>query len=199
MVPPFILASGSEIRAEMLRNAGLKFSISRPRVDETSILAAMQAEQHPPRDIADALAEAKARKVSSKTPEAYVLGCDQVLSLDDKIYQKPNSPQQARAHLEALNGRMHHLFSAAVIYQEGEPLWRHVSQVRMHMAETSEEFRDAYLERNWHSIQHAVGCYKIEEEGISLFRKIDGDYFAILGLPLLELLGYFRLKGLLPT
>ena len=192
---PLFLASGSEIRATLLRNAGLRFDIARPRVDEDAIRASLQAEDAGPRDIADALAEFKAVKVSDKHPGALVIGCDQVLDFDGALLSKPETPEEARAQLAAMRGKRHSLLSAAVLYHRGEPVWRHVGQVRLIMRAFSDAFLDAYLARNWESVRWCVGGYKLEEEGVRLFSRIDGDYFNVLGLPLVEILSYLSATG----
>ncbi|WP_417677998.1 Maf family protein [Pseudodonghicola sp.] len=195
MSVPFLLASGSHIRAELLRNAGLEITVQPARVDEEAVKQALLAEAAPPRDVADALAELKARKISEKHPGALVLGCDQVLEFDGQLISKPESPDQALAQLKAMRGKRHKLLSAAVICRNGQPEWRHVGQVRLVMRESSDAYLEDYVARNWDSIRHAVGAYKLEEEGVRLFTQIDGDYFTVLGMPLLELLNYLTLRG----
>ncbi|UWS79601.1 nucleoside triphosphate pyrophosphatase [Pseudophaeobacter sp.] len=192
-----LLASGSEIRAQLLRQAGVPFEVQVARVDEDSIKAALLAEAADPRDIADALAEAKARKVSMKTPGPLVLGCDQVLDFEGRLLSKPKSEEEALAQLSAMRGKRHMLLSAAVIYRDGEPIWRHVGQVRLRMHNCSDSYLSSYVARNWQSIQHAVGAYKLEEEGVRLFSNIEGSYFNVLGLPLVELLNYLGLQGVI--
>ncbi|MGR3363028.1 MAG: Maf family protein [Maritimibacter harenae] len=195
MPTPLILASGSEIRATLLANAGLEFEVMPARVDESAIRAGLEAENAAPRDVADTLAEYKARKVGGKRPDALVLGCDQVAALKGEILTKPGSPDEARAQLARLSGQTHQLLSAAVIYHDGEPIWRHVGVVRLTMHGLSDGFIDDYVARNWDSIRDAVGAYKLEEEGVRLFSRIDGAYFNVLGLPLTELLSYLVLRG----
>ncbi len=197
MTVPIVLASGSVTRAQLLRNAGVPFSVQIARVDEDTAKRALMAEGAPPRDVADALAEMKARKISDKVPGTMVLGCDQVLDFEGQMLSKPETPEEALAQLKAMRGKRHMLLSAAVIYQDGEPIWRHVGQVRLRMRASSDAYLRDYVARNWDSIRHAVGAYKLEEEGVRLFATIDGDYFNVLGMPLLELLNFLALKGVI--
>ena len=192
-----ILASTSPTRLQMLRAAGLTVDPVAPRVDEATIRDALVAEGAHPRDIADALAEMKARKVAEKNPGALVLGCDQVLALDRETFAKPETPDQARDQLLRLRGRSHKLLSAIVAYENAEPVWRHVAEARLTMLNFSDTYLDDYLSRNWDSIRHSVGGYKVEEEGIRLFSAISGDHFTILGLPLLPLLEFLREEGVI--
>jgi len=193
-----ILASASTIRRDLLRNANVPVDVLPVRIDEAAIRDGMLAEGAKPRDIADQLADFKARKANQKAPDTLVIGCDQVLDIDGALLSKPDTPKIARAQLDQLNGKRHKLLSAAVIYEHGEPVWRHIGSVTLHMRQNSPEYLDDYVNRNWDSIQHSVGAYKLEEEGVRLFHRIDGDYFNVLGLPLLELLAYLTLKGLIP-
>lgn len=181
----------------MLRNAGVPFEIEIPRVDEDALKSALLAEDAPPRDIADALAEMKARKIAARHPDALVIGCDQVLDFQGRLLSKPASPDEALAQLREMCGQRHMLLSAAVIYEGAEPVWRHVGQVRLQMRDASDAYLQDYVARNWDSIRHAVGAYKLEEEGVRLFSRIDGDYFNVLGMPLLELLNYLTGRGVL--
>lgn len=192
-----ILASTSPTRLQMLRAAGLDPTPIAPRVDEAAIRDALTAEGAHPRDIADTLAEMKARKVAEKHPTDIVLGCDQVLALDRQTFAKPETPDDARAQLRQLRGKTHKLLSAAVVYENAEPVWRHVGEARLTMRDFSDAYLDDYLTRNWDSVRHSVGCYKIEEEGVRLFSAIQGDHFTILGLPLIPLLAWAGTKGMI--
>lgn len=195
---PLVLASASEIRKQLLTSAGVLVETRPARIDELALRESLIAEGAPPRDVADALAEAKARKISDKVPDRIVLGCDQVLAHGGDVLGKPKTPDEARSQLHRLRGDRHTLLSAAVIYEGGKPLWRHVGIVRLAMRAATDAYIDDYVDRNWDSIQHSVGGYKLEEEGARLFTRIDGDYFTVLGLPLLELLSYLILRGDIP-
>ncbi len=197
MTLPLILASQSKIRQRLLRNAGVEFGVEAARVDEEGLRAALLAEGARPRDIADALAEMKAVKVSGKHPQALVIGCDQVLDFEGEILAKPETPEDARAQLRRMRGKRHDLISAAVICEAGKPVWRQVGVVRMTMKNFSDAYLQGYIERNWPGIGHSVGAYKLEEEGVRLFERVDGDYFTVLGLPLLGLLSYLDQRGVL--
>lgn len=199
MPTPLLLASASETRAAMLRAAGLSPQVLPARIDEEAIRAALQAEGAGPRDLADALAEMKARKLSDKHPGALVLGADQVLELKGEVFAKPETPDAARAQLRALSGKTHRLLSAAVVYRAGKPEWRHVGEARLTMHDLTGGEIDSYVTRNWDSIRHSVGCYQIEKEGVRLMSRIEGDHFTILGLPLIPLLSWLRLRGEMPA
>ena len=199
MTEPIVLASGSDIRATLLRNAGVDFTVVKARVDEDTVKKSLEAENAGPRDIADTLAEMKAQRVSAKHPGALVTGCDQILAFGQNILSKPTSPEEAMSQLRMLRGQKHQLYSAAVIYLDSKPLWRHVGVVRLFMHDVSDIYLQDYVTRNWDSVRHAVGAYKLEEEGVRLFARIEGDHFNVLGLPLLELLSYLSLRGTLPS
>ena len=190
-----ILASGSSIRAALLTQAGIPFEARPARVDEDAIKAALLMEEATPRDVADALAEFKARKIAEKDPGAVVIGSDQVLEYQGRILSKPETAEDAAEQLRTLRGKQHKLLSAVVVYHEAEPIWRYVGQVRLLMRDISDEYLADYVARNWPGIGESVGSYKLEEEGARLFSRIEGDYFTVLGLPLLELIGFLTQRG----
>lgn len=190
-----LLASTSTTRKTLLENAGLNIESHPPRVDEDTIRVSMQTAGAPPRDIADKLAETKAAKISAKNSEALVLGCDQILALGKTVISKSETLDEARELLGLLRGQRHTLYSAAVLCKDGRPVWRHIGVVRMQMREFSDAYLDGYLARNWPAVQDAVGCYHLEGEGARLFSNIQGDYFSVLGLPLMELLSYLTVTG----
>lgn len=194
---PLILASASAIRQQLLANAGIPVQAIPARVDEEAIRAALEAEGAKPRDMADTLAEMKARKLAERHPDAVVIGCDQVLDFQGRVFSKPETPDAARAQLTALRGQTHRLFSAVVLYQSARPVWRHMGEVRLTMRAFSDAYLDDYLFRNWDEVRHCVGAYQLEGEGARLFSQVEGDYFSVLGLPLLPLLNYLGQRGLI--
>jgi septum formation protein len=196
---PILLASTSPVRATLLRNAGLAFDTRPARIDEETIRTALEAEGATPRDIADALAEMKAARIAPRHPEALVIGCDQVLEFEGRALGKPATPEALRAQILALRGHTHRLLSAVVVYQDSRPLWRHVGVARLTMHAISDAYLDDYLSRNAADLMDSVGGYKLESEGVRLFSQIEGDYFTILGLPLLPLLSWLAVRGDIPA
>jgi septum formation protein len=194
-----ILASASLIRLQLLQAAGLQVTAQPARIDEAALRESLEEDGAKPMDIADLLAEMKARKLAEKNPDALVLGCDQILEFQGKSWGKPETPDDAIAQLSQLRGQTHQLLSAIVAYHEGKPVWRHIGKARLTMHHFSDPWCDAYVARNWDSIRHSAGAYLLEAEGVRLFSAVEGDYFTILGLPLLPLLGYLRTRGFIDT
>lgn len=193
-----ILASQSAARRAMLEAAGVPCLAMAPGVDEEAAKEGLRAERLNARQLADALAEFKALKLSSKNPADLVLGCDQVLALDDgTTLDKPADRAAAKLQLQQLRGATHRLISAAVICEGGRPIWRHIDVAKLQMREFSDGFLEAYLDREWPEIGGCVGAYRLEALGAQLFARIDGSHFTILGLPLLPLLDYLRTRGIL--
>jgi septum formation protein len=199
MPPPIVLASSSETRLRLLRAAGLPVTARSARLDEDAIRRGLEAEGASPRDVADTLAEMKARKIAEKTPGAIVIGCDQVLDFGGQAWGKAPTREAARAQLRALRGETHRLLSAVVLYHESQPQWRHLGEARLTMRAFSDDWLEGYLTRNWDSLRHSAGGYLLEAEGVRLFAEVAGDYFTVLGLPLLPLLGYLGDRGFIPT
>lgn len=190
-----ILASGSAVRKQMLAAAGLSFEIDAPRVDEEAAKASLRAAGMTPRNQADALAELKALSVSRMRP-GFVIGADQMLAVEGHTFDKPKDRAEARAHLDQLRGRTHELLTAAVVAKDGEIIWRHMETPRLRMRRFSDAFLDDYLDRIGEAALHSVGAYQLEGLGAQLFERVDGDYFAVLGLPLLPLLAFLREHGM---
>jgi len=192
-----ILASASELRQNLLRQAGIACKAHAARIDEAAIKASMVGDGSTARDIADALAEFKARKIAAKHAGAIVIGCDQVLEFRGKLLSKPAGLEDAISQLIMLRGQQHKLLSAIVVYENGEPVWRHVGQVRLLMRDLSDDYIATYMSRNWPGIADSVGGYKLEQEGSRLFSRVEGDYFTVLGLPLFELIGFLTQRGVI--
>ncbi|GIX12273.1 MAG: Maf-like protein [Paracoccaceae bacterium] len=191
-----VLASASSARARLLAAAGLSFRVSPAAVDEAALKSALLAERATPRDIADKLAETKAVKVSRRCPGALVIGADQVLAAEGRLFDKPRDRAAAADQLRALRGRTHRLLSAAVIARDGAPLWRHVGQAELTMRAFSDAFIESYLDAEGDGVLQSVGAYRIEGRGVQLFSRVRGDLFTIQGMPLIEMLDFLRHHGI---
>ncbi|MGH1420733.1 MAG: Maf family protein [Hyphomonas sp.] len=191
-----ILASGSASRRSLLQNAGVEAACIKPNVDEDSAKAAFRAENMSVRDQAMRLAEMKAMKVSLQH-EGLVIGGDQMLALGNEAFDKPADLDGARGHLTKLSGKTHTLETAIVVCENGRPVWRFLARPRLTMRSLSPEYIDAYVDDVGQPLLSTVGAYQLEGLGAQLFTSIEGDYFSILGLPLLPLLDYFRTRGVL--
>ncbi|WP_017668678.1 nucleoside triphosphate pyrophosphatase [Sandarakinorhabdus sp. AAP62] len=195
-----VLASQSAARRAMLTAAGVLHEALPAHVDEEAITAGLVAEQASPERIADALAEVKALKISRQHPGALVLGGDSVVvTADGSMVVKPETRPRAEAQLRQLSGTTHRLISAAVICEAGKPVWRNAGAATLTMRRLSDAFIAAYLDEEAEAVLGCVGCYRIEGLGAQLFSRIDGDQFVIRGLPLLAVLDYLRVRGVLAT
>ena len=194
-----LLASQSSGRAAMLRAAGLSFETTAAHVDEEALTAALAAAGQSARNIADALAEAKAIKISSRLPGVTVLGADSTLALDNgSMLSKPADPDEAADHLRRMAGTRHRLFSAVVAARDGAPVWRAIGEAKLWMRPLSDAFIADYVAREWDSIRWTVGFYEIEGAGVLLFERVEGDPWTIIGMPMLPLLAWLRATGLAP-
>lgn len=195
MVNDLLLASSSSIRKQLFEKANVLVKCVKPNVDEESVKASLLMGEYKARDIADALAELKATKVSSMNPASLVIGCDQILELEGSILKKPASKKKAIDQILTMSGKKHVAYSGAVICENGKPIWRFVGKAELYSKHYKEDYVTKYVNRNWESIKESVGGYKIEEEGSRLFSKITGDFFSILGMPLIEINNYLSTKG----
>ena len=196
-----VLASGSRSRRQMLEAAGLTFTVAPADLDERAICETLSAgdTQVDPADVAEVLARAKAETMSRTYSDGLVIGADQVLALGDEIFEKPAGLDGARAHLTKLSGRTHQLHSAVVLAEAGEIAWAYVDTASLTMRALAPAFIDDYLSRAGAVVCELVGAYQLEGLGVQLFERIEGDYFTILGLPLLPLLAELRLRGVIAS
>jgi len=195
---PIVLASKSAARRAVLEGAGVPFEVAVAGVDEDAVKASLLAEGASPREVADALAELKAIRVS-RAKDGFVIGSDQTLEFEGKLYDKAGDLAAARERLQALRGKPHKLHSAVVVAKDGAPIWREVVTATLTMRDFSDEFLEAYLAAEGEEALGSVGCYRLEGPGAQLFSAIEGDYFAILGLPLMGLLDLLRRHGALAS
>lgn len=187
-----ILASQSIHRKNLMENAGLNFTCQPADIDERAIELAIEGSGATPKELALILASAKALDVSQKNPDAYVIGSDQTLSVNDEIFHKPEDMEAARRTLLKLSGQTHTLNSGVSIAKDGETIWQHVSIAELTMRELSPEFIGRHLSSSGQSVLTSVGAYQLEKQGVQLFDKIEGDFFTIVGLPMLPLLAQLR-------
>ena len=192
-----ILASASRTRQEMLSAAGVEAEAIASAVDEDELKRSLRQEGAPVGDVALALAELKAARVSRRNPGALVIGADQMLECGGQWFDKPADRDHAIATLTALSGKTHHLVSAAVVAEDGRRVWGQVDRVSLTMRPLSTAFIDAYLDQVGDGALSSVGAYQLEGLGAQLFTQVEGDFFTVLGLPLLPLLGYLRDRGVL--
>jgi septum formation protein len=194
-----ILASASGARARLLREAGLSFGVRPADIDELALKNSLRAQDTDNNRVAGKLAEAKALNVLEASPQALVLGCDQVLLCEGRLFDKPRDIAEARQMLMFLRGKTHQLISALALARDGKVVWRHEDRASLHMRDFSETFLAAYLKTEGMTVMGSVGCYRLEGRGAQLFDRIEGDFFAILGLPLIALLGALREQGIVAS
>jgi septum formation protein len=192
-----VLASQSAARQAMLRQAGLVFEVLPAAVDEASVKASMRAEGATPQQAAGALALLKAQRISAKLPDALVIGADQILVCDERWFDKPEDVAAAEAQLRVLRGRAHTLATAVVVAKNGARIWGHAETPKLTMRAFSDAALAAHLAAMGDGVTTTVGGYMVEGASITLFAKLEGDWFSILGLPLLPLLGFLRQQGAL--
>ena len=193
-----ILASGSAIRRKLMTDAGLEFEVITKAVDEGAIKESMLVESARLRDIADALAEAKSMRVS-RIEEGLVIGADQIMVMDNQLFDKPKDINEARDRLKLMRGKTHYLMGAVVICENAVPVWRHMAKTKLTMREFSDDFLEDYLDAEGDLVTKSVGAYRFEGLGSQLFSHVEGDFFSILGLSLLPVMDYLRLRGAIPS
>lgn len=194
-----VLASASKARSQMLRNAGIEFAVQPARVDEAAIKEGMQADGAPPVDAAQALADLKAMRILPDDVDTLVIGADQILECEGVWFDKPESLEDAQNQLKTLAGRTHHLHTAASVVKEGAVIWREATNVSLTMHALTTSFITDYLEAEGDTVLQSVGAYQIEGRGAQLFAGLRGDFFSVLGLPLLPLLSFLRNHGVVPA
>jgi septum formation protein len=195
--PAVVLASASPARATMLRGAGVAVAVEAAAVDEAEVKASLRAAGAAAAQVAESLAELKAQRIARRRPGALVIGADQVLDCDGTLFDKPFDAADARRQLLLLRGRRHELVSAVVVVRDGVRHWHHVGRAALTMRRFTDAFLDDYLGTTGDAVLASVGAYQVEGMGAQLFARIDGDYFTILGLPLLPLLDFLREQGVL--
>lgn len=189
------LASASTTRAQLFSAAGIAIHQKAAKIDEENIQKVLVLEEASPRDIADTLAEYKARQVAL-SQDGLVIGCDQTLSLNNQLITKATDRDKASEHLLTLQGKTHLLYSAAVIYEDQVPVWRVVREAKLVMRPLTKQQIENYLDQVGDDVLSSVGCYHLEGIGAQLFTSVEGSYFTVLGLPLLDVLGFLRTRGI---
>jgi septum formation protein len=195
---PLILASGSKTRARMLRGVGVPIEIAVPAIDEPELMASLNSAGATAARVAEVLAEMKAQRIAPRFPARFVLGCDQMLECDGLWLDKPADRDHARNQLQTLRGKSHSLITSAVLVRDEERIWHHTDTAELRMRDFSDDFLDRYLEQAGEDILRSVGAYQLEGLGAQLFDRVSGDFFTILGLPLLPVLDILRVHGVVP-
>ncbi|MDC1246374.1 Maf family nucleotide pyrophosphatase [Amylibacter sp.] len=199
MKQKIILASGSKIRSKLLLQAEVNFQSIAAKIDEDTIKESLRNEGAKPKDISDALAEYKAIRVANNFPTDIIIGCDQILVCNNEIISKARTLNEAKETLKLLRGKSHQLLSSAVIYDNNKPVWRTTSRAQLFMRDFTDEYLEYYIKTSGTDILSSVGCYLLENNGVNLFNRIQGDYFTVLGFPLLEVLDFLRKRELIKT
>jgi septum formation protein len=195
---PLILASGSKTRARMLRSAGVPIEVAVANIDEPELMASLNASGATADRVAEVLAEMKAQRIAPRFPGRFVLGCDQMLECEGRWLDKPEDRDHARAQLAMLRGRTHTLITCAVLVRDDERIWHHIDRAELTMRDFSDAFLEQYLDHAGEGILRSVGAYQLEGLGAQLFARVSGDFFTILGLPLLPVLAILREHGIVP-
>ena len=199
MKQKIILASESKIRRKLLLQAEVNFQSIAAKIDEDTIKESLKNEDAKPKDISDALAEYKAIRVANNFPTDIIIGCDQILVCNNEIISKARTLNEAKETLKLLRGKSHQLLSSAVIYDNNKPVWRTTSRAQLFMRDFTDEYLEYYIKTSGTDILSSVGCYLLENNGVNLFNRIQGDYFTVLGFPLLEVLDFLRIRELIKT
>lgn len=199
MKQKIILASESKIRRKLLLQAEVNFQSIAAKIDEDTIKESLKNEDAKPKDISDALAEYKAIRVANNFPTDIIIGCDQILVCDNEIISKARTLNDAKETLKLLRGKSHQLLSSVVIYDNNKPVWRTTSRAQLFMRDFTDEYLEYYIKTSGTDILSSVGCYLLENNGVNLFNRIQGDYFTVLGFPLLEVLDFLRKRELIKT
>ncbi|MDB4838614.1 Maf family nucleotide pyrophosphatase [Amylibacter sp.] len=199
MKQKIILASESKIRRKLLLQAEVNFQSIVAKIDEDTIKESLKNEGAKPKDISDALAEYKAIRVANNFPTDIIIGCDQILVCNNEIISKARTLNEAKETLILLRGKSHQLLSSAVIYDNNKPVWRTTSRAQLFMRDFTDEYLEYYIQTSGTDILSSVGCYLLENNGVNLFNRIQGDYFTVLGFPLLEVLDFLRKRELIKT
>jgi len=192
-----ILASKSHIRSELLLKAGLKFTAVDADIDEKEAKSSYINKGYSARDLADILAAMKAKKLSCKYLDRLVIGCDQIMECNGQILSKANNPSELAGQLKFLRNKSHTLYSACVVYSAKKLEWRFIGSATITIRNLSDDYISKYVDDNWNEVRHCVGGYQIEKKGIFLLSKIKGDYFSVLGLPVIQLLDHLVTRGVL--
>ena len=199
MKQKIILASESKIRRKLLLQAEVNFQSIAAKIDEDTIKESLKNEDAKPKDISDALAEYKAIRVANNFPTDIIIGCDQILVCNNEIISKARTLNEAKETLKLLRDKSHQLLSSAVIYDNNKPVWRTTSRAQLFMRDFTDEYLEYYIQTSGTDILSSVGCYLLENNGVNLFNRIQGDYFTVLGFPLLEVLDFLRKRELIKT